>query len=70
MYQGQVAAGHVIVDLRPVSPTYRNWESFELRDEEQTSLYVPVGCAHGFQALTDPAEGSWDTPRHLYASPE
>ena len=30
----------VIVDLRPASPTYRNWESFELRDDEQVSLYV------------------------------
>jgi len=46
----------VIVDLRPGSPTYRNWESFELRDDEQVSLYVPAGCAHGFQALTDPAD--------------
>ena len=42
----------VMVDLRAGSPTYRNWESFELRDEEQVSLYVPAGCAHGFQALT------------------
>lgn len=46
----------VIVDLRPGSPTFRNWESFELRDDTQTSLYVPAGCAHGFQALTDPAD--------------
>ena len=49
----------VIVDLRPASPTYRNWESFELRDDEQITLYVPVGCAHGFQALTDPADVSY-----------
>lgn len=46
----------VIVDLRPASPTYRNWESFELCDSEQVSLYIPAGCAHGFQALTDPAD--------------
>jgi dTDP-4-dehydrorhamnose 3,5-epimerase len=46
----------VIVDLRPGSPTYRNRESFELRDTEQVSLYIPAGCAHGFQALTDPAD--------------
>lgn len=46
----------VIVDLRPESPTFRNWECFELRDTEQTSLYIPAGCAHGFQALTDPAD--------------
>ena len=38
----------VIVDLRPASPTYHNWESFELRDDEHVTLYVPAGCAHGF----------------------
>ena len=53
----------VVVDLRPASPTYRNWESFELRDEEQASLYVPAGCAHGFQALTDPADVSYRIDR-------
>jgi len=46
----------VIVDLRPASPTYLNWESFELDGATQVSLYVPAGCAHGFQALTDPAD--------------
>jgi dTDP-4-dehydrorhamnose 3,5-epimerase len=49
----------VVVDLRPASPTYLNWESFELRDDEQVTLYVPAGCAHGFQALTDPADVSY-----------
>jgi dTDP-4-dehydrorhamnose 3,5-epimerase len=53
----------VIVDLRPDSPTYRNWESFELRDEEQVSLYIPAGCAHGFQALTDPADVAYRIDR-------
>jgi dTDP-4-dehydrorhamnose 3,5-epimerase len=53
----------VVVDLRPASPTYRNWESFELRDHEQVSLYVPAGCAHGFQALTDPADVSYAIDR-------
>jgi dTDP-4-dehydrorhamnose 3,5-epimerase len=46
----------VVVDLRPSSPTYRNWESFELRDDEQVAVYIPAGCAHGFQALTEPAD--------------
>ena len=49
----------VIVDLRPISPTYRNWESFDLRDDEQVTLYVPAGCAHGFQALTGTADVSY-----------
>ena len=53
----------VIVDLRPGSPTYRNWESFELRDSEQASIYIPAGCAHGFQALTGPADLSYRIDR-------
>jgi dTDP-4-dehydrorhamnose 3,5-epimerase len=53
----------VIVDLRYGSPTYLNWESFELRDTEQVSLYVPAGCAHGFQALTEPADVSYRIDR-------
>jgi dTDP-4-dehydrorhamnose 3,5-epimerase len=53
----------VVVDLRPASPTYGNWESFELADKEQTTLYVPAGCAHGFQALTDPADVSYRIDR-------
>jgi dTDP-4-dehydrorhamnose 3,5-epimerase len=53
----------VVVDLRPASPTRGNWKSFELRDHEQISLYVPAGCAHGFQALTDPADVSYRIDR-------
>jgi dTDP-4-dehydrorhamnose 3,5-epimerase len=53
----------VVVDLRPASPTFGNWESFELRDSEQATLYVPAGCAHGFQALTDPADVSYRIDR-------
>ena len=53
----------VIVDLRPGSSTFRNWEKFELRDDQQVSLYVPAGCAHGFQALTDPADVAYRIDR-------
>jgi dTDP-4-dehydrorhamnose 3,5-epimerase len=53
----------VIVDVRPSSPTYGNWESFELRGDAQVSLYVPAGCAHGFQALTEPADVSYRIDR-------
>lgn len=49
----------VIVDLRRASPTYRCWEAFRLRGDDQRSLYVPAGCAHGFQALTDIADVSY-----------
>ena len=53
----------VVVDLRVGSPTFRNLETFELRDTEQVSLYIPAGCAHGFQALTDPADVSYRIDR-------
>ncbi len=53
----------VIIDLRPSSPTRGNWESFELRGDTQVSLYVPPGCAHGFQALTEPADVSYRIDR-------
>jgi dTDP-4-dehydrorhamnose 3,5-epimerase len=53
----------VVVDLRPGSPTRGRWLSFELSGEEQTSVYIPAGCAHGFQALTDPADTSYRIDR-------
>jgi dTDP-4-dehydrorhamnose 3,5-epimerase len=52
-----------VVDLRPDSPTYRNRGFFELSGQTQVTLYVPAGCAHGFQALTDPADVSYRIDR-------
>lgn len=43
----------VLVDLRPGSPSYRRWESFELSAANGLALYAPGGIAHGFQALED-----------------
>ena len=53
----------VVVDLRPDSPTYRNKEYFELSGDNQVTVYVPAGCAHGFQALTEPADVSYRIDR-------
>ena len=53
----------VVVDLRPGSPTFGRWESFDLDGESQTSIYIPPGCAHGFQALTEPADTSYRIDR-------
>lgn len=53
----------VIVDLRPDSPTFRNQKHLELSGDTQVTLYVPAGCAHGFQALTDPADVSYRIDR-------
>jgi dTDP-4-dehydrorhamnose 3,5-epimerase len=46
----------VIVDLRPVSPTFREWLSFELTEENHRSIFIPTGFAHGFQVLRDNSE--------------
>jgi dTDP-4-dehydrorhamnose 3,5-epimerase len=46
----------VVVDLRPGSPTYLQWVGVELSAENYRMMYVPRGCAHGYQTLTDCAE--------------
>jgi dTDP-4-dehydrorhamnose 3,5-epimerase len=46
----------VLVDLRSGSPTYGEWEGFELDDSSLRELYVPVGFAHGFCVLSDVAD--------------
>jgi dTDP-4-dehydrorhamnose 3,5-epimerase len=49
----------VIVDLRPDSTTWRQWESFELTADNRRMLYIPPGLAHGYLTLTDDAEMSY-----------
>lgn len=47
----QVLVGHtfhVLVDVRPDSPTYGVTESFELDAADHEQLFVPVGVANGF----------------------
>jgi len=41
----------VVVDLRPGSPTFGKWIAQELTEDNRLMLYVPEGCAHGFQTL-------------------
>lgn len=53
----------VVVDLRPDSPTFRNVKTFELSGDTQVSVYIPAGCAHGFQSLTDISDVSYRIDR-------
>ena len=48
-----------IVDLRPESTTYLQHVSIELNDENQRALYVPERFAHGYQALRDNTDTSY-----------
>jgi dTDP-4-dehydrorhamnose 3,5-epimerase len=43
----------VIVDVREESPTFKQWQGFELSADNHHQLYVPKGFAHGFVALDD-----------------
>jgi dTDP-4-dehydrorhamnose 3,5-epimerase len=45
-----------MIDLRPASPTYKQWVAQELTAENRFMLYIPEGCAHGFQTLEDDSE--------------
>lgn len=76
----------VVVDLRPQSPTFKDWIAVVLTAENRNMVYVPEGCAHGFLTLEDESEifyqmsevyhaGSsrgvrWDDPAFRIAWPE
>jgi dTDP-4-dehydrorhamnose 3,5-epimerase len=41
------------VDLRANSPTFGRWHAIELSAARDNAIYVPEGCAHGYQTLRD-----------------
>jgi len=46
----------VALDLRPGSPTFSQWFGTTLTAENGQMLYIPEGCAHGYQTLEDQTE--------------
>ena len=46
----------VIIDLRPDSPTYKQWIGVELSADNHKAIYVPEGFAHGNISLEDNIE--------------
>jgi dTDP-4-dehydrorhamnose 3,5-epimerase len=46
----------VAVDLRPDSPTFKQWIGVELSAENRIMLYLPGDCGHGYQTLMDDTE--------------
>jgi dTDP-4-dehydrorhamnose 3,5-epimerase len=51
----------VIVDLRPDSPTHKQWFGAELTYDNYRMLYIPEGFGHGYQTLTYDAELTYFT---------
>jgi dTDP-4-dehydrorhamnose 3,5-epimerase len=49
----------VAVDLREGSPSYGMFFATELSAETARMIYIPEGCAHGFQSLEDMSELSY-----------
>jgi dTDP-4-dehydrorhamnose 3,5-epimerase len=43
----------VAVDLRRSSPTFLRWHAEELSDQNDTTMIIPKGFAHGFQTLAN-----------------
>lgn len=46
----------VIIDLRPESPTYKQWIGVELSADNYRMLFVPKNFAHGFITLAEDTE--------------
>ena len=46
----------VVVDLRKGSPTFGQWEGFELTEDNMRMAYCPIGFAHGFCVVSDVAD--------------
>jgi dTDP-4-dehydrorhamnose 3,5-epimerase len=65
---GRGAILDVLVDLRPGSDTFGEWEAFELSEENHYALYCPDGFAHGFCVLSEIADVLYKTS--TYWNPE
>lgn len=43
----------VVVDIRPSSPTFKQWEAHELRAGDNRSIFISEGLGHAFVSLED-----------------
>lgn len=58
----------VIVDIRPQSLTFGKWIGIELTEHNKKQIWIPAGCAHGFQTVSKEAEFVYKTTE--YYSPQ
>jgi dTDP-4-dehydrorhamnose 3,5-epimerase len=55
----------VVLDVRPDSKTYGKWYGVELAADNGRMLFLPEGCAHGYQTLEDRTE-MYYMASHIY----
>ncbi|MEM6396074.1 MAG: dTDP-4-dehydrorhamnose 3,5-epimerase [Bacteroidota bacterium] len=60
----------VAVDLRPDSPTYKQWYALELSAENHVQLFIPRGFAHGYLVLTDSATFAYKCDNYYHKAAE
>ena len=60
----------VLVDIRPGSATFGEWEGFELSDVNGHQLYCPDGFAHGFCVTSDEADVVYKVSTYYDAATE
>lgn len=60
----------IAVDIRVGSPNFGKWTSVLLSAKEQNQIYVPIGFAHGFLALSDTVQFLYKCSDFYYPSDE
>jgi dTDP-4-dehydrorhamnose 3,5-epimerase len=60
----------VVVDLRRGSPTFGEWEGFELDDVHGHQLWIPVGFGHGFCVVSETADFVYKCTNYYDAATE
>jgi dTDP-4-dehydrorhamnose 3,5-epimerase len=60
----------VLVDIRPGSPTFGEWEAYELTDRDGLQLYCPDGFAHGFCVTSEDADVVYKVSTYYDAATE
>jgi dTDP-4-dehydrorhamnose 3,5-epimerase len=60
----------VAVDLRRDSPTYGQYEAFELSDENALQIFIPVGFAHGFCVTSEVADVAYKVSSYYHQPTE
>ncbi len=60
----------VVVDLRRGSPTFGEWEAFELDDIHGHQLWIPIGFGHGFCVVSDEADVAYKVTSYYDAQTE